>query len=275
MFQAEWTQTLKRLSEARENTVMVTLLHVRGHAPQQAGVKMLVTTTEAFHTLGGGFMEHHAIQKARGLLASGEQAPVTEVLRLTQKETPAHTVQCCGGEVTLLYEVIQFQQPTVAIYGLGHIGQGVAFHLSKLPITLQLFDSRENQIPEIPASRATLHRHHVPIPEATVLDLPEGTLVLILTHDHATDLAVLEMALKRPDFPFIGVIGSKVKRQNFRQHLLKEGFSEEALGRITSPVGLEGIRSKDPAVIALSVAAQVLQVLQVGQIPLSAPLPEP
>ena len=241
---------------------MVTLMHVRGHAPQKAGVKMLVTRDQTFHTLGGGFMEHHATEQARKLLQNGTDEPFSEVLRLTQKETPAHTVQCCGGEITLLYEVIRFQRQAVAIYGLGHIGQAVAHHLSRLPIDLQLFDSRENHLPEFSNVRARVQVQHALIPEATVSDLPAGALLMIMTHDHATDLAVLEMALRRPDFKFIGVIGSKVKRQNFRQHLLKEGFEASDLERITSPVGLPGIASKDPEVIALSVAAQLLMVLQ-------------
>ncbi|GEM50081.1 xanthine dehydrogenase accessory protein XdhC [Deinococcus cellulosilyticus] len=262
MFWAEWTETLHRLSEAGEDAVMVTLMHVRGHAPQKAGVKMLVTKDQTFHTLGGGFMEHHATEKARMLLQGNTDEPVSEMLRLTQKETPAHTVQCCGGEVTLLYEVIRFHRQTVAIYGLGHIGQAVAFHLGRLPIELHLFDSRENHLPALSHTRARVQVHHAPIPEATASDLPVGALLLIMTHDHATDLAVLEMALRRKDFAFIGVIGSKVKRQNFRQHLLREGFEAADLERITSPVGLPGIPSKDPEVIALGVSAQILQVLQ-------------
>ncbi|GGJ39049.1 xanthine dehydrogenase accessory protein XdhC [Deinococcus roseus] len=261
MFWAEWTDTLQKLAATREDTVMVTLAAVRGHAPQKPGVKMLVTEERIYHTLGGGFMEHHAAEKARKLLQDGTSEPVSEILRLTAKETPAHTVQCCGGEVTLLYEVVRFKRQSVAIYGLGHIGQAVAFHLGRLPIDLHLFDSRENQLPELDTSRARIHAQQVPIPEATVSDLPQGTLILIMTHDHATDLAVLEMALKRPDFPFIGVIGSTVKRQNFRQHLLKEGFVQHDLDRITSPVGLASIASKDPEVIALSVSAQLLEML--------------
>lgn len=261
MFWAEWLDTLQKLKGLGEDTVMVTLTQVRGHAPQQAGVKLLVTEKATYHTLGGGYMEHHAIQQARKLLQQEQALPVTETLRLTQKETPAHNVQCCGGEVTLTYEVVRFQRPTVAIYGLGHVGKALAHHLNRLPIDLVLTDSRTDQLPELPAERARVHLQQAPIPEATVLDLPFKSLVLILTHDHATDLALLEMALQRPDFAYLGVIGSAIKKGHFRHQLLQAGHTEEDLDRITSPIGLPGLNSKDPEVIALSVCAQLLQVL--------------
>jgi len=83
-----------------------------------------------------------------------------------------------------------------------------------------------------------------------------------MTHDHHEDLALLEAALRRDDLGFIGLIGSSVKWSNFRQALKAQGFSDADLERVTTPVGVEGIRGKKPAHIAIATAAQLVQVLE-------------
>ncbi len=86
--------------------------------------------------------------------------------------------------------------------------------------------------------------------------------MLILTHDHRQDIAILETALHRPDLGFIGLIGSSAKWSTFKHQLEARGFTHADFLRVTTPIGVPGVRGKEPEVIAIEVAAQVLQCLE-------------
>ena len=94
--------------------------------------------------------------------------------------------------------------------------------------------------------------------------LPAGSHVLIMSFSHAEELHVVAARLARlrekNDLPFIGLIGSKTKWATFRHRLEERGFSTPEIARITSPIGIDGITGKEPEVIAVSVAAQLLQL---------------
>jgi xanthine dehydrogenase accessory factor len=88
--------------------------------------------------------------------------------------------------------------------------------------------------------------------------------VLVMSFSHAEDLDVIAACLKRmrerSDLPYVGLIGSKTKWATFRHRLEERGFGAEELARITCPIGVPGIKGKEPEVIAAAVAAQLLQI---------------
>ena len=261
-----WLESLTHLTETRTPFVMVTVAKVRGHAPRDAGAKMLVTKSKVYGSVGGGNLEQVAIDKARQLLTAGE--PATELLTLTLNPKGGNWgVQCCGGEVTLLLETVNPAKPTVAIFGAGHVGTALAKVLSILPINIQLIDSREKQLNNLQFSNnlqsvtSNLQLIHAPVPEAILETLPAGSHLLIMTHDHAEDIAILDVALTRGGWRYIGLIGSSAKWAHFQQELKEQGHTEEALTKVTTPIGLPAIKSKRPEVIAVSVAAQLLERL--------------
>jgi xanthine dehydrogenase accessory factor len=86
--------------------------------------------------------------------------------------------------------------------------------------------------------------------------------VLIMTHDHAEDLALCDAALRTAGLGSIGLIGSAPKWARFRRKLADEGHSDEAIARITTPIGLPGLTGKDPSTIAISVAAALVVRLE-------------
>ncbi|MGL4611710.1 MAG: xanthine dehydrogenase accessory protein XdhC [Trueperaceae bacterium] len=262
-----WLESLPHLTQTRTPFVMVTLLSVRGHAPREAGAKMLVTEEKVFDTIGGGNLEQTAIALALDLLANTITQPQQHTLRLTEKEESQYGIQCCGGEVTLLLEPVLTLRPTVAIFGVGHVGLALAKILSLLPIELWLVDSREEMLQEarlrcLQTEAARLHVQHLPLLDTIVQDLPKGSHLVIMTHDHAEDLFVLEMALKREDLGFIGLIGSDAKWSNFKRNLLGQGFHDKDLERVTTPIGLPDISSKRPEMIAVATAAQIAMWLE-------------
>jgi xanthine dehydrogenase accessory factor len=91
---------------------------------------------------------------------------------------------------------------------------------------------------------------------------PPGAFHVVLTYSHAMDLAICQAVLSRQDFGFLGLIGSATKRARFFKRLRESNISEDALSRLTCPIGLGELRSKEPTTIAVSVAAQLLEKLE-------------
>ena len=260
----DWLPPVEHLREQRRAGVLVTLAAVRGHAPQEAGAKMVVAGDRTWGTIGGGNLEAVAVSRARLLLDQGRRAPEMLTVPLSEKAPSAYGVQCCGGEVTILLEPLPVC-PAVAVFGIGHVGLELARILARHDLELHLVDTRPDQIsPErlevLADARARIHVHRdVPVlPEIVLPELPRGTHVIIMTHDHAEDAALCDAALRCPGLGSIGLIGSAAKWTRFRSKLAAAGHSAEVIDRITTPIGLPGIRGKDPATIAVSVAAALV-----------------
>ncbi|WP_033292556.1 xanthine dehydrogenase accessory protein XdhC [Amycolatopsis jejuensis] len=259
-----WLTAVQHLREAGLPGVLVTVTAVRGHAPREGGAKMVVGESECHGTIGGGNAEAVAVDRARELLRDNALSPETITLSLSDKAPYQHGVQCCGGTMTLLFEPLPVR-PAVAIFGVGHVGLELARILARHEVSLHLVDSRPEQLtPErldvLSDAVASVHVHRIPLlPETVLSTLPAGTHVLIMTHDHAEDIALCDAALRNGTGGSIGLIGSAGKWSRFRKRLTDLGHEETALSRITTPIGIPEITGKDPAVIAVSVAAALLQ----------------
>ena len=268
----DWVDELHRLREARTPAVLVTVAAVRGHAPRNGGAKLVVSPDGLFGSVGGGNLEATAVDRAREMLAEGAGEPRLLTLALNDRVTTEYGVQCCGGEVTMLLEPVR-AVPSVAIFGLGHVGLELARILARQEMELHLVDARPEMLEPArlgePGSTgaladaiATVRIRHAPVPEAAIADLPTGTHVLIMTHDHIEDLAITDQALRRDGLGSIGLIGSASKWARFRAKLTELGHSEEDLARVTTPIGIPEVTGKAPASIAVSVAARILQLVE-------------
>jgi xanthine dehydrogenase accessory factor len=261
-----WLRAVERLRADRHPGVLITVASVRGHAPREAGAKMVVSEDAAWDTIGGGNLEATAIARARELIADGRRAPETLTLTLSDKAPSEHGQQCCGGEVSLLLEPL-LVVPSVAIFGLGHVGMELARILARRDLELHLVDSRADllepgRLSPLDDALARIHVHHAPVPELALGQVPTGTHVLVMTHDHAEDAALCDVALRCGHLGSIGLIGSASKWRRFQTILAREGHSPEAIARITSPIGMPGLRGKDPSTVAIGVAAALLQSLE-------------
>ncbi len=268
MSDSTWLAAVARLRERRRPGVLVTLATVRGHAPRLAGAKMVVGADATWGSIGGGNLEAVAVARARELLGSTEATPELITSALSDKAPYQHGVQCCGGEVTILLEPLPVV-PAVAIFGVGHVGFELARILARHDLELHLIDSRPEQLTEqrlsvLGDAVATVHVHNVPLlPEIVLGELPPGAHVLIMTHDHAEDAALCDAVLRHGEFASIGLIGSPAKWARFRRRLADEGgHPPEVIDRITTPIGLPDIGGKDPATIAVSVAADLLRTFE-------------
>ncbi len=264
-----WWQAVADLRTRREAGVLVTVTDVRGHAPRDAGAKMVVTATATTGSVGGGNLEAEAVRRARTLLAGHGTKPETFESNLSdrapiQPEEIRHGVQCCGGEVAVLLEPLPVV-PSVAIFGVGHVGLELARILARHDLDLHLVDSRAEllgveALAPLADAVAAVHVHPVPVlPELVLAELPAGTHVLVMTHDHAEDIALCDAAIRLDHLGPIGLIGSSAKWGRFRSRLLADGHSAETVDRIRLPIGLPGLTtSKEPAAIAVAVAAELL-----------------
>ena len=263
-----WVAAVEALRRERRAGVLVTLVTVRGHAPREAGAKMVVAADATWDSIGGGNLEATAVARARAMLAD-ETTRIPELmsLSLNDKAPVEHGVQCCGGEVTILLEPLAVV-PSVAIFGLGHVGLELARILARHDVELHLVDSRAEQASDRALAGATrdalarVHVHHAPVPELVLGQVPKGTHVLVMTHDHAEDIALCDVALRCSHLGSVGLIGSSAKWSRFRVKLAEEGHGPDALARITTPIGLPDVAGKDPATIAVSVAADLVRTFE-------------
>jgi len=249
---------------------LVKVESTQGSAPREAGAWMAVFADRLVGTIGGGHLEHQAIAEARRRLA-GVPGPGQVRYALG----PA-LGQCCGGVVHLGFEPLP-QAPDaatvaqlrarlappghpVALFGGGHVGHALARVLAPLPFALTWIDSRDGIFPDPPPDGAACE-HSDPVQQA-VPGLAPGTRVLIMSFSHAEDLDVVAACLRRQreraDLPFIGLIGSKTKWATFSNRLRGRGFTQDELAQVTCPIGIPGIEGKEPEVIAVAVAAQLL-----------------
>ncbi len=248
-----------------EPAILVEVIDALGSTPREAGTLMLVTETAIAGTIGGGELEWRAIERAREALA-GE--PIPERLQLPLG--PA-LQQCCGGHVTLSLqhlaptdrsglaerlETWRTELPRIVLFGAGHVGQALVRALTPLPCRVRWLDSRPGLFPA--KLDATIEAETIPDPAAITTDPTD--LVLVMTHSHALDLAIVEARLRAQDFAWLGLIGSATKRRRFESQLRASGVPAERLERLVCPIGLASIRGKEPAVIAASVTAQLLTV---------------
>jgi xanthine dehydrogenase accessory factor len=224
-------------------------------------------------TIGGGKLEFEAIAQARDLLAQSDNSRQPDS-RLRRGRFPLGPSlgQCCGGVVELQFELVgaadvpelarrllQNYQP-VALFGGGHVGTALARILATLPFSVTWIDSRDDVFPEaVPANIACQHSEPV---QGAVRDLAPQSMVLIMSFSHAEDLDIVAACLKRlrehDDLLYVGLIGSKTKWAKFRHRLEARGFTDAELSRVTCPIGIPGVVGKEPEVIAVAVAAQLL-----------------
>jgi len=162
------------------------------------------------------------------------------------------------GAPAWLVEPVSPRRHPLYIYGAGHVGRALVRVLEGLPFAVTWVDTSADRFPEaIPQyARREISRDPAAFADATAGD----AFHIVLTYSHALDLAICLSLLKRGDFRFLGLIGSTTKRARFIKRLSDLGIGQARLARLTCPIGLPVIAGKEPATIALSVAAQLMQL---------------
>ena len=281
---------------ATQPACLVSVHASRGSVPREKGAWMAVFgdaavgaggTISTIGTIGGGQLEYQAIDEARRRLMGAARPvgvlaePVPAVVRYPLGPSLG---QCCGGEVHLRFELIAHADvpalrqrlarnlAPLAVFGGGHVGKALVQVLGQLPLQVTWIDSRDEIFPTAVPDNVTCE-HSDPV-HAAVGGLAAQTQVIIMSFSHAEDLDVVAACLQRNraqgDLPFVGLIGSQTKWATFRNRLAARGFSDAEMSQVRCPIGMPGIHGKEPEVIAVSVAAQILLELQDRNLGLTA-----
>lgn len=246
----EKAQALKKIADFLPDlprpAVMCTLVKVTGSAPQEPGARIWVSGDRFTGTLGGGEFERQVLAEARKRLADAKPFLKEYVLC---KEMG----QCCGGRAEVFFEPVP-RRRQAHLFGAGHVGRAAAHVLSQMPFDAILIDSRAEW-----AARGTLPeevalRHADPMAYAQSRRWSSDDAVCIFTHSHDLDFKLSSYFLKQP-IGYLGLIGSEHKAQVFRTRLKNTALWDE---KMHCPIGA-AIASKNPKVIAVSIAAELLK----------------
>ena len=190
----------------------------------------------------GSFTTHGRLSAERGVeRVIGENA------------MPVGAAAWSGGVLT---EGFGDDRRPILLFGAGHVGRALVLALAPLPFRVTWLDPRPDAFPAyVPAN---VEVRTLGSPADTLAAAPADAFLLIMTHSHPLDLAVVGAALGRGGFPYVGLIGSKTKRARFASQLAAAGIPRERIAEIICPIGVEGIHSKAPAVIAAATVAEML-----------------
>lgn len=254
----EW----QAIAQARENLAHRSPLtrlsrHVLGPELGQCCGGSVRLLTEVF--------ERKRMEEVRGLAETEREGPFetrAEVTgeRIYRNQAPRGEM-APGAPLRLssrhLRERFGERRRCVAIFGAGHVGRSLMLALAPLPFDVIWIDERADAFP------AVLPANVRPLPSreaaAEIAGLPERAFIVVMTHSHPLDLAIVHAALAAARFDYVGLIGSKSKRARFTRRLREAGLRDDAIAELVCPIGVDGIRSKLPAAIAAAVTAELLR----------------
>ncbi|MEP7328912.1 MAG: xanthine dehydrogenase accessory protein XdhC [Betaproteobacteria bacterium] len=225
----------------RTHTIFVLISRVGEH-----GAPMVVSLDNVAGSLGTPEDNSTAIALARTHIVKGHSHAML-------------VAPAMADASTLLLQMVQPNDFSVLLFGNGHVGRALVRIFGTLPASVRWIDGREHDFPtDVDDNIETVITDD---PLAELATAPHGACVIIMTHSHALDYDLVETALRRDDWQFLGLIGSQSKRNQFEKRLAARGTATQALQRIVCPIGAQPgvcIRSKEPGAIAVAVAAQLL-----------------
>jgi xanthine dehydrogenase accessory factor len=200
-----------------------------------------------------------ALFDGAGLQLCGASAPAH--VPVFSRTRGAHVMQEQDGRRWLV-ALAPAPRSHLVLFGAGHVGAAVVRAMAHLPCTVTWVDERDDMFPrDVPANVSI---EATDAPEDVVASAPPGASYLVMTHSHALDARLAEAILARPEVGWFGLIGSKTKRKQFEHRLRARGVDPTRIEAMACPIGLPGITSKEPAVIAASVCAQLLILWEAG-----------
>ena len=246
--------SVNELLKAGKPFATVTLVDIRGSAPQIQGAKAIISHDGIISgTVGGGKIEARAIEHAQQMLSRGDGRRCEFVTWNLQTEIG----MTCGGEVKFFFELTLCNDWHIALFGAGHIAQALVPILMNMHCRVTWLDQRHEWLSRQP-DHPKLTKICCDALQEQVASLDPKSFFVLMTQGHGTDLPVLAEILKTIDPPYIGVLGSIQKAKVIKRDLINLGFDDEHIARYYCPMGMP-IGNNTPAEIAISVVAQLIQ----------------
>ncbi len=242
---------------------LVSVVSVKGSAPQRVGAKMLVSSTGdlLYGTIGGGTIESLALKQAKIQIET--KTPLLKSFELLESGEGA-TGMLCGGEMQLFFDVIGTSQK-IYIFGAGHITQQLLPLLEKLGFTAIVIDDREDYIRNNIITKFNVDSRIGDFSNViNSLQFEPDSYIIIMTYSHDVDETILYQLLSKSlldisKVRYLGMIGSKRKVEEIFSRMESKGISRDILKAIHSPIGLP-IQSQTPEEIAISIAAELISI---------------
>lgn len=231
--------------------VLAIVVDVKGSSPGKLSSKMIITADgSTIGTIGGGKLEYEVIDEAKKIFKSGNP----KILKFSLDESYGYQ---CGGEVSIYLEPLNIY-PHLIIFGAGHVGKAVTEIFKYLHFKVTVIDDREELLNAI--ENTDVDKILVPDYQSSFskLNINENSYILIVTRDHMFDLELTKMSLSTPA-KYIGVIGSKRKSKYILDTLRKDGYNDDEIKRVYTPVGIP-IKTDTPYEIGISIAAQIIDI---------------
>ncbi|MFH0800418.1 MAG: xanthine dehydrogenase accessory protein XdhC [Pseudomonadota bacterium] len=228
----------------------VTIVKSSGSTPRGVGAKMIVTSNGSFGTIGGGALEHRAMEDAR------------EQMRRRTPECRSYPLgpllgQCCGGEVDLFMEPVIPPKP-VHVFGAGHIAEALVPMLAEVGFSVTLIDERPDRI-GLPCFLNVPEKwNELPSDVFGRIKFNDETHIIVITHEHKHDEEIVRLCLDKP-FKYLGCIGSRTKWEKFKARYRAQGVTDEQIRRVSTPIGLD-IGAETPFEIAVAIVAELIQL---------------
>jgi xanthine dehydrogenase accessory factor len=238
-------QEAARIRQKGGSAILATLVSADTTFPQGEGSKALVKTSgeKIGFIFGEKELGNKILREGEGLLK--EKKPKLLILSSEKRK------------MEVLLEPI-FSEPTVYLFGGGHISEKVAPFAKKVHFKVVVIDDRE----------MFANRERFPDADEVIvsnfekcfeqLHINDSSYIVIVTRGHLYDGFVLRQAIKT-NACYIGMIGSKKKIRVLYQNLMENGIAKEALDRVYAPIGID-INSETPEEIAVSIVAELIKV---------------
>jgi len=252
-----WNSAAYQFSKQGRAYVLVTLVGVSGSTPRNSGTKMVISKDETFDTIGGGHLEHKVTKHAQKMLIAGKNEQHLEHFQLG-----THLGQCCGGNASVLFECFAAVGVNIMLFGAGHVGKALIPILAQLPCQITWVDNREAQFLDNIDSYHNIQKIVSEEPETEVASMPENSYFVVMTHNHQMDFDISQAILKRGDFRYLGLIASDTKWRRFQQRYKHRDIDQTQVERMNCPIGLAEVGGKLPMEVAVSVAAEIINIYQ-------------
>jgi len=251
-------QRLGELERSATRVALATVVQSRGSVPRHAGAHMLVFPDGSIEgTIGGGEIENLIISEALGALRDGKP----RMLHYNFNDPSRGDPGVCGGEMDIYVEPI-LPAAKIVVFGLGHVGKAVVQLAHWLGLRVIAADDRPGfaDLEALPEADEAITCPLAELAEHVVID--EQTYVILTTRGVKVDTQGLPVLMKT-QAAYLGVIGSRRRWETTVQELLDLGIMQDAISRVTSPMGLE-LNAETPAEIALSIMAEIVSQLRGG-----------
>lgn len=251
MDELELYEELLRLKRSGRSGVLATIVESSGSSPRKAGAKLLLRDDGSLlGSVGGGRLEEETLLAARQALAEGR--PRTLPFSLEQENG-----MVCGGRVLVYLEPLQ-PAARLLILGSGHVGQALARLSRPAGFATTLVDASGGGGSARVDGFAPADLSCAPAAAFEQVPIDSQGFVVIATPSHHLDFQAVQAALQTP-VRYIGMLGSRRKRETLIDFLQQSGCTDQQISRVTTPAGL-AIGAQTPEEIAISILAQLIAI---------------